>query len=264
MSGIGSCPWHCDVILTCACWLCAADKQTLVDDGRADLNARNSYNGETALHHCARTGAVDKVRLLLSTGRVDVTILDTSGGTAEQLAAKKGHDAVVDALQGGRAATVQTPTSPVPVVYSAFHPDAVAEIARHHDLQAASIAGAPLAASVSSAPPVLGRQPVFESGIRHTHSDPLGARGVPAGPPSGPPRAAKAYFANLQCEVVFSDDDAAPAVVIVSFDSLGEPSVDHFAVSCTWRTAKLRVASAGQREQCSLSIADLPLDRPHR
>jgi len=66
----------------------------------ADVNRRN-VAGMTSLHVAACCGAVRAVHVMLQLG-ADVTLVTSSGKTAEDLAQYAGHSAVVDAIQQSR------------------------------------------------------------------------------------------------------------------------------------------------------------------
>lgn len=70
----------------------------LLQHSAVDVNARNAA-GMTALHHAARRGRSDMVRLLLEAG-ADPSLRDDGGHVPLDLALQHRRDAVVDVLKG--------------------------------------------------------------------------------------------------------------------------------------------------------------------
>jgi ankyrin repeat protein len=74
--------------------------ELLINDASLDLNEdyERKYQSELPLHIAARTGAVEILKLLLSSGRVDVNKADLSGQRALHQACKKGRYSIVELL----------------------------------------------------------------------------------------------------------------------------------------------------------------------
>ena len=70
----------------------------LLSTGKIDVDARDNY-GRTPLLRAASNGHEAVVKLLLGTGKVDVDAKDKYGRTPLSWAAANGHDAVVEVLR---------------------------------------------------------------------------------------------------------------------------------------------------------------------
>ncbi len=78
----------------------------------ADLNARNKYNGKTALIQASKHGHHQTVQLLLRAGS-DSSVRDNEGLTAEEQAFISDHTAVLQLLHNNRGDST-LPTNQVP------------------------------------------------------------------------------------------------------------------------------------------------------
>ena len=75
--------------------------ELLLQNG-ADVNARNKYNGKTALMQASKNGHYTTVQLLLKAGS-DTNACDIEGSTAEEQVFIADHSAVVQLVQNTTA-----------------------------------------------------------------------------------------------------------------------------------------------------------------
>lgn len=78
---------------------CAATVRRLIRHiSKVEVNERQRFNGETALHKACRRGHSKVVRILLLAG-ADSTAADEWGSTPQALAIRRGHQTCVAAFE---------------------------------------------------------------------------------------------------------------------------------------------------------------------